>query len=288
MRRLLILFTFLFSHISVPAVQAQADDSGPLPAQRFVSQPDTDHFGADLQALFDTSLKSCQRACATQSACVGFVYNLKSDACFPKSALRDPSSFVGALTVRKLSVDEGLAARAAERASRLTLPGGVDVASARDLAVEIGTRYQLSGRDLDTLVEGAQQFFVGNNAEMAVRWMGEAVALSDAADLWGEYARYMRALPTDGGSETRRLELTRSPPCGLQVPCTRVALEPSGASSVNRTRRRRESGRVTRRDATRPDLRYTCEFDLWWNVQNSIFRTTRGYTRRQLPPPRST
>lgn len=204
MRRLLILFVFLFSNVLSPAVQAQSSDSGPLPTQRFVTQPDTDHFGADLQALFDTSLQSCQRACATQSACVGFVYNVKSNACFPKSELRDPSTFVGALTVRKLQVDAGLAARAADRASQLTLPGTVDVASARKLASEIGTRYQLSGRDIGTLIDGAQQFFAGNNATMAARWMGEAVALSDAPDLWVDYARYVRAMPTDNSSETRR------------------------------------------------------------------------------------
>ncbi|ABF65505.1 alpha-2-macroglobulin-like protein [Ruegeria sp. TM1040] len=204
MQRLLILLVFLFSNVLGSVAIAQTSESKPLPAHRFVTQPDTDHFGADLQALFDTSLEACQRACATQGACVGFVYNLKSNACFPKSELSAPSTFVGALTVRKVPVDSDLAARAADRASRLPLRGGNDLSAARTLASDIGSRYPLSGRDLGVLVDGSQQFFAGNNATMAARWMGEAVALSDAPDLWVEYARFVRAIPTDRSSETRR------------------------------------------------------------------------------------
>lgn len=87
MRYLLILLTFVLSFMLSPVAMAQPDPGKPLPEHRFFTLPDTDHFGGDLQALFDTSLTSCQRACASQTACVGFVYNQKSNACFPKSAL---------------------------------------------------------------------------------------------------------------------------------------------------------------------------------------------------------
>ncbi len=204
MRHLLILLTFIFSTVSSSGLLAQSDGAGPLPEMRFVTQADTDHFGADLQALFDTSLSACQRACASQSTCVGFVFNQRSNACFPKAEMRDPSPFVGALSVRKLTVEAGLASRASDRAGRLEGIYGYDLDAARTLATEIGTRYPLSGLDLDALIAGAQQFYDGNNATMAARWMGEAVALSDAPDLWVDYARFLRAMPTDNGSESRR------------------------------------------------------------------------------------
>lgn len=204
MRRLLISFVFILSNMFGSGLMAQSDGAGPLPATRFLTQPDTDHFGADLQALFDTSLSACQKACESQSACVGFVYNQRSNACFSKAEMRDPSPFVGALSVRKLPVNARLAARAAERAARLQGIYSYDLDAARKLAEEIGTRYPFSGQPLDGLISGAQQFYNGNNATLAARWMGEAVALSDEADLWVDYARFTRAMPTDNSRETRR------------------------------------------------------------------------------------
>ncbi|NIZ13851.1 alpha-2-macroglobulin family protein [Phaeobacter sp. HF9A] len=203
MRRLLISFIFIFSHVFAPLAFAE-EEIPPLPAVRYITQPDTDHFGADLQALFETSLDSCQRACAGQSACVGFVFNTQSNACFPKTDLRDPSPFVGALTVRKLVVDSGLMAQATERAARLRgiYPG--DFSSAREIATQIGTQFPLSGRDLDTLIDGAHRFKQGQNFTGAMRWMGEAVAITDAPDLWLEYARYLAAIPTDSNSTKRK------------------------------------------------------------------------------------
>ncbi|OIQ31511.1 MAG: PAN domain-containing protein [Alphaproteobacteria bacterium MedPE-SWcel] len=154
--------------------------------------------------MFDTSLQACQRACRSQVACVGLVYNVKSNACFPKSELRDPSPFAGALTLRKLQPDPRLALRAIERKARLEGLTASDIDAARNLAADIGTRYRLSGRSLDVLIDEARKLFAGDNATMAARWMGEAVALSDAADLWVEYARFIAAVPASSDSETRR------------------------------------------------------------------------------------
>ncbi|TNJ41460.1 alpha-2-macroglobulin family protein [Phaeobacter sp. B1627] len=149
-------------------------------------------------------MQACQRACSTQAACVGLVYNLKSNACFPKSELREPSPFSGALTLRKLKQDPQLALRANERAGRLEGINPPDIEAARSLALGIGRRYPLSGRRLGVLIDEARKLSASGNATLAARWMGEAVALSDAPDLWVEYARFIAALPASSASETRR------------------------------------------------------------------------------------
>ena len=63
---------------------AQAAPDRVLPQVRYQSFADTDYYGSDLQALFDTDLRSCVRACSANRDCAGFSFNSKANACFPK------------------------------------------------------------------------------------------------------------------------------------------------------------------------------------------------------------
>ncbi|MEP1495538.1 PAN/Apple domain-containing protein, partial [Pseudophaeobacter sp.] len=71
---------------TVFATAAQADSV--IPPQRYQGFMDTDYYGSDLQALFDTDLASCQAACSAQDSCAGFSYNSRSNACFPKQNMQ--------------------------------------------------------------------------------------------------------------------------------------------------------------------------------------------------------
>ena len=89
---------FLFGVLAVfsfaTGVQAQtAATENPIPAFRFLSVPDTDFYGSDLDNLFDTDIASCIRACSANASCAGFTFNLSALACFPKSAVSEQTPF---------------------------------------------------------------------------------------------------------------------------------------------------------------------------------------------------
>ena len=82
--RFLVVFLSL---LVIFTARAEAGPQAVLPEVRFQSFANTDYYGSDLQALFDTDLASCIRACSAQEACAGFSYNSAANACFPKSEM---------------------------------------------------------------------------------------------------------------------------------------------------------------------------------------------------------
>ena len=91
-----------------------------IPPMRYQAFMDTDYYGSDLQALFDTDLTSCQAACSAQSNCSGFVYNSRSNACFPKQTMQTASQFIGAISALKQIQPAELVAQGTARAQRLS------------------------------------------------------------------------------------------------------------------------------------------------------------------------
>ncbi len=168
------------------AVVAQA---GPyIPPLRYQAHMDTDYYGSDLQALFDTDLASCQAACSAQQACAGFSYNTRSNACFPKQQMQTSSPFVGAISALKQTQPTALLAQAETRAQRLGALREADFKLAYKAAEEMARRFPNQGAALEDMVEAAQIQARGGNTKGALRWLAQAVALSDEAGLWAEYS----------------------------------------------------------------------------------------------------
>ena len=90
-----------------------------LPDQRYILTEDTDFFGADRTALFDTTYEACQRACNADDQCVAFTFNSRSNACFPKSAITERQPFVGAVSAERVRTDANLQEAALRRAALL-------------------------------------------------------------------------------------------------------------------------------------------------------------------------
>lgn len=182
---------------------AQAQQAAP--EFRFVMSRDMDFFGADLDALFDTSLQSCIRACTANAACQAFTFNSRSNACFPKRGVTEQTPYAGAISAQKLASAPGLAAAAQARAGQLTFLREGEQAAAVRFARDIGMTYAANGRSLEDLLAAAR----GRPAAQAAAWIGAAVSLSDRADLWTEYARLILAVKTDN-SRTRRTNQERA------------------------------------------------------------------------------
>ncbi|MEM8579292.1 MAG: PAN domain-containing protein, partial [Pseudomonadota bacterium] len=160
----------------------------PLPADRYIVTRDVDFFGADRTALFDTSEAACKRACSADEACVGYTFNSRSNACFPKAAIRERQPYVGAISAVRIVTPAAAQRRAADAAARLTFLTDADIAAARDLADGIGARFAAGGRDLDAVVAAAMQRLGGGDILRGLGLVGTALALSDRGDLWALYA----------------------------------------------------------------------------------------------------
>ena len=199
MRRFLAAFALVFG-FSLPAI---AQDY--VPDRRLVVTKDVDFYGADLQALFDTDLRSCQNACLGDPNCRAYTFNERSNACFPKSGVSEKKPYDGASSAEVLPLDPAIARVADARAGELDaiLPNR-DLTNALGQARAIGPMHPGGQYTLDTLLTAAEERRKVSDFLNAMRWTGAAVALSDRSDLWVEYARLSLAIKTSKSSDTRK------------------------------------------------------------------------------------
>ena len=183
------------------AVEAGSDRV--LPQVRYQSFADTDYYGSDLQALFDTDLNSCIRACTAQDACVGFAYNRKANACFPKSDMKEPTPYEGAISALKHAVPEVLQAAARQRADALQVLREQDFRAALQQASDIGLRYPARGGSLEDMIRAGRAQARAGNVQSALGWLSAAVAISDDPALWGETSALWLRFAAQSNRETR-------------------------------------------------------------------------------------
>ncbi len=185
MRRRLLLSLLLACF----AVQVSAQSA--VPERRAIVTPDVDFYGADLTALFGTTYSACRTACLSDPDCRAFTFNTRSNACFPKSAVREETPFAGALSARVAQTDPAVLAQAEERARDLDFLGGDMRMRMREQADDIGRKHPGGGQPAGSMIEAAQDRMANGDALNAMRWAGAAVSASDAADHWTEYARLL-------------------------------------------------------------------------------------------------
>ena len=176
-----------------------------LPETRMLLTRDVDFPGNDLQALFDTTFEACRNVCAATTGCTAFTYNTRSNACFPKSAAAAPVPYDGAYSARILPISDTLRQRAEALRGDLGFLQDAAIAGAVDLASDISWIHPAGQFTGEALLQAARDREAAGDPLAAMRFMGGAVAGSDASDQWAEYARL--GLSAEGGNygETRKL-----------------------------------------------------------------------------------
>ncbi|MEM9968448.1 MAG: alpha-2-macroglobulin family protein [Pseudomonadota bacterium] len=198
------LFSIIFSVLIGFPLVLVAQQS--VPTERFLLTRDIDFYGSDLTNLFDTTQDACFRACRAQENCVAFTFNTLSNACFPKSAVREQRPFVGAVSARKVLTDPQVIANQDARAADLSFLQRRDIVLARDFVNQNARRYFMGDETLAEVVQSAADNARSNSMSSALFWAGVAVALDDGPEHWLNYARYaLRA-----GEEGRRSERRRN------------------------------------------------------------------------------
>ncbi|KMK65933.1 alpha-2-macroglobulin family protein [Puniceibacterium sp. IMCC21224] len=193
MRRLVIAAVSLMIGI-LPAVAQQS-----VPDRRIVVTRNVDFYGADLQSLFDTTLDACQRVCLSDTACQAFTFNSRSNACFPKSTISDRKPYDGAVSAQVYATDRDVLAQSVGRAADLRFLRDSDRGAALTEAQALGARHAGGEWDVAALLQAAGDSRAAGELRSALNWTGAALAQSDAADQWVEYAR----LSADYGATLR-------------------------------------------------------------------------------------
>ena len=206
--RLLALFALLIASVSA----ASAQDV--VPDHRYVYERDVDFFGADRSNLFDTTQEACQRACSADDQCVAFTFNTRSNACFPKSAVNAREAYVGALSATRVETPPALVDGAQARAEALPLTDA-DRRAAFSLAQSFGARFPVGDQTDVDLIRAADAAWQRGDRAAALRWIGTAIALTDAGDLWVRYSGYARSLGDTVPAAQRRRAMGEAVPAAL-------------------------------------------------------------------------
>ena len=195
------VLALIVSFIAVSSVQAQS-----VPEHRLLISPDVDFYGSDLQAVFDTDLRTCERICMQDASCAAFTFNTRSNACFPKSAVTEETPYDGAVSARKVPTDAPILAAAETRRAELSFFSDAAIASAADESREVAFRHPGAGIPLDAVLQAAVAEENDGNLQTAMRWMGVAVAMTDNGDLWTQYARLTFAVAPQSNRTRREME----------------------------------------------------------------------------------
>ncbi len=194
------IFAILISLFCAQFAHAQQH----VPDKRLNYVSNTDFVGEDLQQLFDTDLASCRRACAADSRCLGFTFNKRSNACFPKASLSGTADYEGAISARFVETSQDVLANAQTRAKELSFLQSYDLSSATRQATQLGGKHPNTRWSADALRTAAFERAQDDENFQAMRWMGVALAISDDPADWLSYGRYRVAIKTSKGQEKRK------------------------------------------------------------------------------------
>ncbi|MEX0317764.1 MAG: alpha-2-macroglobulin family protein [Ruegeria sp.] len=201
MRRFAFSSIALFLSVFSGANEVQAQTH--VPEFRYVVTRDADFPGGDLEALFDTNLSSCVRACSARRDCAAFTFNTRSNACFPKSGVGEAALYEGAISAQKIATAPDILSAAPARAGDLAFLRQQDFERALNQARDLGLRHPGGGLDLQAVLDAAR---TAGDSVRAMRWSGVAVSLSDRPDLWVEYARLLLRIRTNDGNQQRNYQ----------------------------------------------------------------------------------
>lgn len=175
-----------------------------VPERRVALSQNVDFPGGDLTPIFETDFATCRDACLADRACGAFTFNIRANACFPKTGAGEAVPYEGALSGRVFDTDPAILAQADARAADLDMLRPEDLAEARALARALPERHVSGEWQAAALADAARDAAQSGNPVSALRFMGAAINLTDRADQWVEYARLAGLIEGGNGSETRR------------------------------------------------------------------------------------
>jgi hypothetical protein len=170
-----------------------------IPSKRLVLSENTDLPGGDLASIFDTTLEPCQRACLSNKSCTAFTFNTRNGSCFVKSGQGEPAFFQGAYSGIVLTSDPALEVVAKKRAAELGFVADWEYSGITGQAANLANAHVTNAFTAEEHLAAAADAELRGEYDVASRYAGAALNLTDSADGWAEYARLLLAA---GGMNT--------------------------------------------------------------------------------------
>ena len=162
-----------------------------IPERRLVLSENTDLPGGDIASIFDTTLDACERACLTNNRCTAFTFNTNNGSCFPKSSPGEPAAFGGAFSGRVLQAEPEAAGRAAARRAELRFVSDWEDAGFLQQAESLANEHLTNAFTAEEHLGAARDAEAAGTYDLASRFTGAALNLTDSAENWAEYARLL-------------------------------------------------------------------------------------------------
>ncbi len=177
-----------------------------VPERRLAITQNMDFFGSDLQPVFSTTFETCQKICLSDAQCRAFTFNFKSNACFPKTDVTEKTPFEGAASAQVFDTASYVLEQQAALVQTLAFLPSHYLAEARSQAVGLARDYITNQWTADQLIEASRNARSGGNPLSAMKFMGAALNLSDAADGWVEMAQLALEVKPKDNNDKRNLQ----------------------------------------------------------------------------------
>lgn len=188
MRRFVLLLALCAIAATLPQVAAA---QGLIPERRMVYSENADLPGGDIATQRDTTLEACETACLATDRCTAFTFNARFGACFLKADPGPEAAYNGAFSARVLAAAPGAAIRAETRRAEVGFLTDGDITQARAQARGLGARHPVGTMTAEEWLSLSANSERARNPARAADHMGAAVALTDSASSWAEYARLL-------------------------------------------------------------------------------------------------
>jgi alpha-2-macroglobulin len=177
-----------------------------VPERRLAITQNMDFFGADLQPIFETTFETCQKICLADRQCQAFTFNFKSNACFPKTEVSEKTPFEGASSAQVYATDPAVLRQQSQRIQDLAFLPSWYLENARQQAVNLARNYITNQWTAEQLIEASRNARASGNLLNAMKFMGAALNLTDAADGWAEMAQLALEVKPKDNNDKRNLQ----------------------------------------------------------------------------------
>ncbi|MCB1368807.1 MAG: alpha-2-macroglobulin family protein [Rhodobacteraceae bacterium] len=216
-----------------------------VPERRLAITQNMDFYGADLQPVFETTFDTCMRICLADSACRAFTFNFKANSCFPKSDISERVPFEGAASAQVFDTDAKVLARQGDKLQKLGFLPERYLREARDQAARLAQDYITNQWTTEQLIEASRNARSAGNHLNALRFMGAALNLSDAADGWAEMAALALEVKTEKSSDKRDMQrIASAAAINAYLRSANKGLEVTALNTLARAVEQRGSGRL--------------------------------------------
>lgn len=181
-----------------------ASAQGLIPERRLAYLPDSDLPGGDVANQRDTTLEACATACTADRRCEAFTFNSRFGACFLKAGPGAPAFYAGATSARVLTASAQAQARATARRAEIAFLDDSWLSRANDLARSLGADHPTGETTPEAHLAAATSARNAGDWESAADSTGRALAVTDAAAGWLDYAdALLMAAPRAGDNAGR-------------------------------------------------------------------------------------